>query len=81
MGYQKLPGGLIIQWGVLNEGKTGVFPTPFLNQCFSLTATLKRNGAPWDSSVTSAYIISKSEFYVGVGQSNGDPIYWFAVGN
>ncbi|MEI7221537.1 phage tail protein [Pectobacterium carotovorum] len=80
-GYQKFPSGLIIQWGVLNENETGIFPIPFLNKCFVLSATLKRNGAPWDGSVTSAYIISNSEFYAAVGQKTGDQIYWFAIGH
>ncbi|WP_436971714.1 gp53-like domain-containing protein, partial [Pectobacterium carotovorum] len=80
-GYQKFPSGLIIQWGVLNENETGIFPIPFLNKCFVLSATLKRNAAPWDGSVTSAYIISNSEFYAAVGQKTGDQIYWFAIGH
>ncbi|WP_431041445.1 gp53-like domain-containing protein [Pectobacterium quasiaquaticum] len=71
---------MIVQWGVSTEG-TNVFSVPFPAQCFSLTATLKRTSSPWDGSVTAAYIISKSEFYVGVGTPNSDPIYWIAIGN
>ena len=45
-GHQKLPSGLIIQWGVLTttggigntETITFSFPTPFLNALFSITA-------------------------------------------
>lgn len=80
-GYQKFPGGLIIQWGVSNENEAGKFSIPFPNKCFVLNATCKRNGAPWDGSVTTAYIISNSEFYVGTGQKTGDMMYWFAIGN
>lgn len=40
-GYQKLPGGLIIQWGALNTTATNgtvTFPTAFPNACFSVVA-------------------------------------------
>ena len=41
-GWQRLPGGLIIQWGT--DTKTGgdhgvMFPIPFLNAVFSVTST------------------------------------------
>ena len=40
-GYQKLPGGLIIQWGTdtLNSGTVITFPIAFPTACVSVTAT------------------------------------------
>ncbi|WP_437216801.1 gp53-like domain-containing protein [Pectobacterium sp. LFLA-215] len=79
-GYQKLPSGLIIQWGVANENVTNVFPIPFPNKCFVLNTTIRLNGSPWDGSVTAAYIISNSTFFAGCGDKTGDSMYWFAIG-
>ncbi|WP_445468561.1 gp53-like domain-containing protein, partial [Klebsiella pneumoniae] len=52
-GYQKLPGGLIIQWGINNASVGGTsgngedvsYAIPFPNGCLSLTATFD-NGGP-----------------------------------
>ncbi len=48
IGYQILPGGLIMQWGsVVSTGSVGpvnataTFPIPFPNQCLSVTTTVK----------------------------------------
>lgn len=79
-GYQKLPGGLIIQWGQQNESTTGTFPISFPTKALSICATLKAEGAPWDGSVTSSYIVSNSQFKVGCGQLNGNILYWIAIG-
>lgn len=79
-GYQKLPGGLIIQWGQQNESITGTFPISFPTKALSICATLKAESAPWDGSVTSSYIVSNSQFKVGCGQLNGNILYWIAIG-
>ena len=79
-GYQKLPNGLIIQWGQQNELTTGTFPISFPTIALSICATLKAEGAPWDGSVTSSYIVSNSQFKVGCGQLNGNILYWIAIG-
>ena len=79
-GYQKLPNGLIIQWGQQNESTTGTFPISFPTNALSICATLKAEAAPWDGSVTSSYIVSNSQFKVGCGQLNGNILYWIAIG-
>jgi hypothetical protein len=49
-GYQRLPSGLIIQWGssVTTSGRadTVYFPTPFPNACFSVTVN-EANASGW----------------------------------
>ncbi|MFT8211164.1 MAG: gp53-like domain-containing protein [Symbiopectobacterium sp.] len=79
-GFQPLPGGFLMQWGVVNENNTGTFPIPFPNKCFVINATLCQNGAPWDGSVTSAYILDNRQFKAACGQLTGNLIYWTAIG-
>ncbi|WP_226893088.1 gp53-like domain-containing protein [Pectobacterium aquaticum] len=79
-GYQVFPGGMILQWGVANENNAGTFPIPFPNKCFVINATTRRNGAPWDGSVTTAYILDNRQFTAGCGQLTGDLMYWTAIG-
>lgn len=52
IGYQVLPGGLILQWGsVVSTNSVGpvnasaTFPIPFPNQCLSVMTTVKGNAA------------------------------------
>lgn len=45
-GYQKLPGGLIIQWGIdLTAGTTLTFPIPFPNSCLTFLLSLVSNNS------------------------------------
>ena len=86
-GYQKIANPidpnkpLIIQWGVQSESIIGTFPIAFPNEAFIVVASAKIEYAPWDGSVTSSWIISKTQFRVGCGQVNGNPLYWVALGN
>lgn len=93
-GYQKLPGGLIIQWGswsgVTNGSNTTSisFPISFPNTCLNVTATL--NGATGVGSGYGPYIntstLSTSSFSFGVVSDIGGwialstSLYWFAIG-
>jgi hypothetical protein len=48
-GYQKLPGGVILQWGPISSvpvsGVTVAFPLAFPNACVSMTAFISSNGS------------------------------------
>lgn len=79
-GYQKLPGGLIMQWGY--SGDTGstmtitlpvTFPNAFINVQITVTSA--------SVSAAGASISSTSQF--SVTRDTGNPIsgfYWFAIG-
>jgi hypothetical protein len=79
-GYTYLPNGLILQWGLQNESSIGTFPVAFPNACFSLIATGNINAFLADSSVTTSYIVSNSQFYVRLGSDSGTLLYWIAIG-
>jgi len=79
-GYQKLPGGIIMQWGtnVLSAaGTTVTFPTPFANQC-------------WHVFITDNDAVSVDSFAAGtktlttfIGRVSGTDdrgASWFAIG-
>jgi microcystin-dependent protein len=81
-GYQKLPSGLIMQWGTIKDtGTTYNFPIPFTNACFNLVATLSGDG------YTTSYechcqIMNVSSFRIYQGAS-ADPdsnVFWQAFG-
>lgn len=87
-GYQKLPGGLIIQWGVVanvtNETVTTVtFPISFTASVFSLSATGRRNTPITGGNttfymseidLTSAALVNDSSSGAAMGAS------WIAIG-
>lgn len=82
-GYQKLPSGLIIQWGgtgvIPGPGGLNItFPVAFPNVCFAVFATAA--GLP--SSPLGVYGITKTsfgiDFYSGSDSANA---FWFAIGN
>ena len=77
-GYQKLPGGLIMQWGsyttASTPGGTVTFPTAFANACaiVNLTAT---GGTDED------YVVSKNTTsFTYAGSSSGTGGFYFALG-
>ena len=80
-GYQKLPGGLIIQWGYLDDqSTTRNFPITFPTACVSLVA-----GYAVDSYSTSngpfVWVVSLSQFRLRQGQNAGDAnMFWQAIG-
>lgn len=82
-GYQKLPGGLIMQWGrVPDTGQTYNFPIPFTTQCLNMVAAL--TGDSWDGAgETRVCIVNLSSFRVRMGgtQDNNNQIaMWQAIG-
>jgi hypothetical protein len=80
-GYQKLPGGLIFQWGVVNVAASSVvtqfnFPIVFPTNCLQLLGTAKYNGS----------VVSVSGFTATFGQFGQNAavtvdVSWFAIGH
>jgi hypothetical protein len=78
-GYQKLPSGLIIQWGMFDSsGPYNVItlPVAFPNDCHSAFATATFNG-DYTARIMS---ITATSITVNVDNSNID-FYWLAIGN
>lgn len=75
-GYQKLPSGLIMQWGIGNDGTTPAFPIAFPSQCLSVTmATATTSyGTPRALSVT------KTNFTIAFANYAGGSAFWIAIG-
>ncbi len=89
-GYQKLPGGLIIQWGFGNGSTSGgvavSFPISFPTNCAAVTVTHGNNGSSLGSAKT--YNIGLGGFSVAISTDDGsnvvaylsDSFRWIAVG-
>ena len=82
-GYQKLPGGLKLQWGFRSAASGTVsvtFPIAFSSACYSVTATRATGGADiWPPQIQS---ISTTGFtYIQSGNTTANmPVYWMAIG-
>lgn len=91
-GYQKLPGGLIIQWGSYSNVSTplGVstfyvapnqsFPIAFPNACLKIVGSSSLNFC-----IAQAVIVSASQYTPRFSQSGGSgainvDLYWVAIG-
>ena len=83
-GYQKLPGGLIMQWGVAasmagGENRTITYPIAFPNGVFNIQTTINSN---YDTTeIAYVYNINTSNFVM----ANSNPgsllgVYWSAIG-
>ena len=88
-GYQKLPGGLIIQWGNTGEGLSDQFknitlPITYPNAHLCAMATASKNGAVGGSSVISAHAYPTSTSQISLGQSGlddaGNNVYYLSIG-
>ena len=89
-GYQKLPGGLIIQWGFGNGSTSGgvavSFPISFPTNCAAVTVTHGNNGSSLGSAKT--YNIGLGGFSVAISTDDGslvksylsDSFRWIAIG-
>lgn len=87
-GFQKLPGGVILQWGSVPATADGnnqviTFPTAFSSACFSVTLTGKQvptdiNVSVWICTATSTtqFTAAYNDNYGGTGAT----AFWFAVG-
>lgn len=79
-GYQKLYGGLIIQWGTATEYITQNFPVEFPNACLNVQVTPILTGGDSSGAVTGVTINSKNSFTCYIGSNTGNTAYYFAVG-
>lgn len=81
-GYQKLPGGLILQWGQSPESNAVPFNIAFPNSAFMVVVTAKDAGPQGTGYTTLGAVIDKATFRMSYGGSiNGDVLNWFAIGN
>jgi hypothetical protein len=87
-GYQKLPGGVILQWGIdttsFSEGqnRTYTFPVAFATACYSVQVTIFGNqSASDDNGPVNVFSKSTTTFQVeSMSQASVPGITWFAIG-
>lgn len=91
-GYQKFPGGLILQWGSVSNGLTDypqLFPTAFPNGCFSVVVIPNFNTALNIAYTVNTSNISSNSFDIrcrsianggSVAGQGSLPVVWMAVG-
>ncbi|EKR4925349.1 hypothetical protein DWV81_03985 [Escherichia coli] len=86
-GYQKLPGGLIIQWGAGNAGTGYVgstgnemnFPIAFPSQCFQVVTSYDNGGGKIVAGA--AGNMTRTGFLLRCDASGGNYNFrWFAIG-
>jgi hypothetical protein len=81
-GYQKLPSGLIIQWGSFNQTAQSTsfnFPISFPNNCFVVTATLQGNASQSASAIINVSVSGAASMRDSVVTNLG--ISYIAIGN
>ena len=83
-GFQKLPSGLIIQWGIGYAGINGTsytnnFPIAFPTGCVSVTAN-HEGGADMNIVITQSLILSTSFGAISWYPSSNIAIRWIAIG-
>lgn len=88
-GYQKLPGGLIMQWGVVGVNDMPAtydgfihFPIEFPKWCFNITCSVRGYDDNWNATAN-AYPTTASMARVVVKNNVAgmyNAVYWFAVG-
>jgi len=85
-GYQKFPGGLIIQWGnIIVSTLTAItFPVAFPSSVFSMTISNGGNGTPsnctLDTTALSLTGTTASSFTGSTGAASTRSCFWIAVG-
>lgn len=94
-GFQKLPGGLIIQWGTANittasgGGSTTItFPTTFPTAALVVTGNYKNNGIITDCFAVNTWIVSSSQAVItldspgaGASPTGAQTAFWMAIGH
>jgi len=82
-GYQKLPSGLIVQWGAATVaaygGTTVVFPTTFPNEGLCVVASDQASSQAAVEPI-GAQIIDKSAFQAWYKSVTAGTFYWIAIG-
>lgn len=84
-GYQKLPSGLIIQWGVTasiagNGSLTVTLPIAFTSGCLGAYATLIGGTSIADKDALIGSISSTQIVVRNNGSNSSNAAYWFAIG-
>jgi len=80
-GYQKLPSGLILQWGSFStNGQAITFPLTFPNALFIITTTLAYPDGSGDSNWSNYSSAGVSGFTVNIGGAHNGSGNWFAIG-
>lgn len=84
-GYQKFPGGMILQWGtvgaVTSSGVTFTFPVTFPTACLLVSVTDRTNQGLATISKAGGNFVSASQGYVVNESAAGDPVNWIAIGH
>lgn len=87
-GYQKLPSGLIIQWGYVtvnnDSAATATFPVAFPNGVLNVSATAKSSTDTMDNfaftTTNSNTILTVARGWVGAGLGENGAVFWLAIG-
>lgn len=78
-GYQKLPGGLIVQWASYTESASNLsFPIAFPTACLAISATHKA-AVGTSASACNVAIISTSQFTLNIGTSGATALDAFVI--
>jgi hypothetical protein len=83
-GYQKLPSGLIFQWGTktsipAQNVATVTFPLEFPNAVFCITATKKQSA--YNAYPITTYPDNVAQFTIYNSHTSSADAYWFAIGH
>lgn len=81
-GYQKLPGGLVIQWGRITSGSSATFALTFPNACFQVIASRSYNGGATSGSevFVNSTSLTTTGFSMAESTTSTYPIMWIAIG-
>jgi hypothetical protein len=84
-GYQKLPGGLILQWMQMTTTSASLnvdyyFPIAFPNACLQIQATWLRTDNNFGNSAWSLGSYTASTYRLALFGSGGQPFMVFAIG-
>jgi hypothetical protein len=85
-GYQKLPGGLIIQWGttgvIAGPGTATItFPIVFTTSCFNVQITIKdESGDTSSTGIVAARSVTTTGFILRNGDDPNMIFNWLAIG-
>lgn len=83
-GYQKLPGGLIMQWGSTTLAASGsaniTFPTAFPSSVYSVCIGQIYNSSAIPQVVVTNYSKTGATFF-NAQNSSGCGVFWIAIGN
>lgn len=79
-GYQKFPGGLIMQWGTVDvrNGTTVTFPLPFPTACLSaqVSCTTSSSMSPYANTLTK----NTMQVAIDTGSTSARVFNWWAIG-